>query len=378
MKTLCLAAFVSLNAFAQGIVNDPNVLLEWHQLHGSNTNKKLACKVTPFKPHLDFTFRFETGFSAEVPLKQYSGKGHWLAAVFRVTPEDPSGAAVLFGRTARLPDVPAGNKATGELFGGFALGEGKYRVEWILADDSGRVCQRDWKVEAKLDGKEKEVIPGMPSGVIDEISLRRWIRESKGPAGNGAQRATVLLNVASFNPRRVRLNGSDRLLLLSSLAALIERLPVASLQLIVFNLEQHREIYRKDDFQPRDFDAVSHAINGIELGTVDYKVLSETRGHVDMVTDLISKSVEESKPDVVIFVGPKPRYLDKVGKEDLPARSSDAPLFYNVQFRAFYGPNYPDTIMNAVKRMGGKTFEIFSPKQFAEAITGITKAFEGK
>jgi hypothetical protein len=187
----------------------------------------------------------------------------------------------------------------------------------------------------------------------------------------------MLMSAAPVGPRRVQLGGYDRVLLLSSLASLLERLPLRSVRLVVFSLDQQREVYRNEDFSPADFDAVAHSLSQLELGTVDYDVLQNRRGHVDLLSDLIGEAVKSDAADAVLFVGPKPRHYDKVGRSMLPGSTGQPPFFY-VQFRPFVvGANFPDVIMSAVKQMGGKTFNVFSPADFAEAIREISRTLDG-
>jgi hypothetical protein len=175
-------------------------------------------------------------------------------------------------------------------------------------------------------------------------------------------------------PRRTRLGSYDRVLLLSSLAAAIERLRLRSVRLVVFSLDQQREVYRNESFEPRDFGAVSQALARLELGIVDYEVLKNRRGHIDLLTELMTESAATGKSDAVLFLGPKPWQFDKVSRSELTPPAQHAPFFY-VQFRPFiYGATMPDTIMNAVRRMDGETFEVYSPGDFAAAIRDINKA----
>ena len=367
------------SALGQSIVPPARVPKEWQMFERRPNEQRLDCSVTPLRPRINYSFRFQTGFVAHVPGKLYAGKGHWIASFFRVTPEHSEREPVFFATTTRLPDVPA-NKVTLEINGGYVIGEGKYKVEWLLTGDSGRVCTKNWTVEAKLGRKERGVPPGMAPGTVDEISLRKWTRGSSGANDEEGRRITILMNVSPQLSRRMRVATYDRGLLLSSLAAAIERLPLRSVKLIVFSLDQQREIYADDDFQPSDFGAVATALSRVELGVVDYEVLRNSRGHVDLLTGLIAESVNDKGSDAVLFLGPKPWQFDKVYRDELPppAEAKHAPFFY-IQFRPFAAiASFPDTIMNAVKRMEGKTFEVYSPGDFAAAIKNIYAVLESK
>jgi hypothetical protein len=365
-------------AFGQVVVEASKVPEEWRDLQAHKGEPKLDCSVAPVKPQLNYSFRFQTGYVVHVPMRQYLGKGHWIATLVRVTPEEKERQPVYLSSNARLPEVPK-TKQLIEFGGGFVVGEGKYLVEVIVTDNAGRVCREDWKIKAKLGRKEGGVPAGMPPGTVDEISLRKWTRGSKGPKDEQGRRVTVLMNVSPVFPRKVRLGGYDRVLLLSSLASLVERLPLRSMRLVLFSLDQQREIYRSDNFQAADFGRVAQALGRLELGTVDYEVLKNRRGHVDLISDLISESSKDDKSDAVVFLGPKPWYFDRVQRTALPERGPHDPPFFYIQFRPFMASaSYTDTLMAAVKQMGGKTFDVYTPGDFAQAINGVTKALDEK
>lgn len=365
-------------ALSQGIIDVSRLPKEWQDFRVHGDERKFTCNVTPIKPRLNYSFRFQTGYVVQVPMRQYVGKAHWIATLFRVTPENSERSPVYFLTRLRLPEEVPQNNATIEFGGGYVVGEGKYRVEMLVTDDAARVCTHEWTITAKLGRKEDNVPPGMPAGAIDEISLRKWTRGSKGASDHQGHRVTILMNASAVMPRRVRLGGYDRVLLLSSLASVVERLPLRSVRLVVFSLDQQREIFRAEDFGPPDFVRLSRALSELELGTVDYEVLKNRRGHVDLVADLIGESLREKNSDAVVFLGPKPWYFDKVERSSLPARTSDDPAFFYVQFRPYLAAAaHTDTLMNAVKQMGGKTFDVYTPGDFAAAIRDITKAIEG-
>jgi hypothetical protein len=124
---------------------------------------------------------------------------------------------------------------------------------------------------------------------------------------------------------------------------------------------------------------MSRALADLELGKVNVEVLKNRRGYVDLLADLIRETVSGNESDAVVFVGPKPWYFDRIERSSLPSRAAGNPPFFYVQLRPFvYGATFPDTIMNAVKHVGGKTFEVYTPSDFAAAIRDITRALEEK
>lgn len=363
---------------AQNLINVSKIPEHLRDVEPDANEDKLNCAVTPIKPRLNYSFRFQTGYVIEIPLRQYTGKGHSIATLFRVTPEESEREPSYFASMIRLREVPA-TKAVLELAGGYVVGEGKYHVDMLITDSSGRVCTKKWNINAKLSNKEDDVPPGMPAGAVDEIALRRWMGSSKGPGQEG-YKVTILMNVSPMSPRSVRLGGYDRVLLLSSLTSVMERLPLRAVRLVLFNLDQQREIYRDENFQPARFGRVAQALANLELGTVDYQTLKNRTGHIDLLTDLIEEARAgegTDRSDAILFLGPKPWRFDKAPRSSMPERTAADPPFFYVQFRPQIAvAALTDTIMSAVKHMGGKTFDVYSPGDFAAAIRDLTKALE--
>ena len=189
------------------------------------------------RPLLNFSFRFQAGYLVRVPMEQYFGPGHRWGIVTRITPE--GGSPVYFGNNFRLPDVPK-TRNSAEIGGGYQLGEGRYQVRWVLADETGRVCRKDWTIEAKLNRGERKVKVAMAPNSVSDLSLR-GLRPTR-PASDDA--APVRLTGPDargpgFSPPDPY-GARDRVMLLGTLSSLLERMPTKSVRLVVFNLDQQR------------------------------------------------------------------------------------------------------------------------------------------
>ena len=333
----------------------------------------LRCSVSAIRPALNYGFRFQSGYVVRVPMEQYRGPGHRWTIVMRVTPE-AGGAAVYFLNRYRLPDVPR-TTVQSEVGGGFLLGEGKYRVSWKMQDDSGRVCHSDWKVEAKKRHSESQVRVAMAPNTV--ASLASWVAAESGLKDDAPPiRLTILMHAAAASPRRTRMTVRDRLLLMGTLSSVLERVPTRSVRLVVFNLDQQRELFRSDDFEGQQFNRVAQTMNELELGLVDYHVLQNGRGHVDMLADLVRQEVSAATPsDVVLFLGPLARQIDAMPERLLEKPARGTPRFFYFQYRPYprAEATLPDVIMSAVSKMKGKTLVIHSPGEFAKGIAELER-----
>ncbi|HTS32159.1 MAG TPA: hypothetical protein VMH81_40090 [Bryobacteraceae bacterium] len=374
-RALIFVALSAIPAVAQTIADPSRFTAAMADFEGSFNAQPLRCEVTPIRPMLNFGFRFQAGYMASVPMSQYLGKGHSLVILVRVTPEGGTGKPVYLGSRIRLPEIPR-TKTEMEIGGFYLLGEGHYQVAWKMWDESGRVCRKHWKMDARLTHGEHTVKVALPPETVADLGLNGAPAASPGPDDAPPIRLTVLLHAAPTSPRRMRLSGRDRQMLLGTLSALLDRLPARSVRLVVFNLDQQKELYRDDQFMTQFLYRVVQSLDTVELGTVDMQVLRNPGGHLDLLTDLIhSELTSQSPSDVVVFLGPIARFSDKVPSELLERSGGQAPHFYYIQYRSLMPQpsEFPDVITRAVARLKGKTLVVHTPGDFAKAIEQVER-----
>lgn len=376
VRLFLIAAGFTAIAAAQGVIDPARLPKELRDFERPPGEVGLKCEVMPIKPRLDFGFRFQSGYAMRIPLGQYSGPGHRWGILTRVTPE--GGKPVYLLNIMRLPNVPK-TKVEAEVGGSYLIGEGRYTVDLLLTDDTNRSCRKQWKVEAKRTHDEKKMTVRIPPGTVRQVGSRH--AAVKTESGAKAARITVLVHAAPISPRSTRLRFYDREMLIGTLGPLLEQLPAASVRLVVFNLDQQKKLLNKADFHAEDLDQVGQALNGLELGTVNYTVLQNQGGHVDLLAGLINDELNaKERPDAVVFLGPVSRYLHKFPDYARPERSDGDPQFYYLQYRPFMrrGEEFADVIQNAVKAMKGKTFVVHSPGEFANALRQVETRLIGR
>ena len=329
----------------------------------------LRCEVDPIRPRLDFSFRFQTGYTVRVPMSQFSGKGHSWGVVMRVTPE--GGQPVYLGSRTRLPEIPR-TSARFELGGGYVVGEGRYRVVWQLIDDAGRVCRGQWKVDAHPARADRKVRMAMPPETVGPLYTR-----PSGDLHDDAPplRITVLLDAAPISPRRTRLGARDNMMLLGTLGALLGRLPARSVRLVAFNLDQQKELYRRDGFTLDRLPEVARALEAVQLGMIDYRTLQNRGGHLSLLADLVNGEMAAAQPaDVVLFLGPLARTGERFPEHLLRRPEGAAPRFFYLQYRPPFlrmQSTLPDLIHSLVSRLKGKVVVMNSPGDFEKGIQQI-------
>ena len=157
MRSVAAAAPLSATlCYGQAALQDPGKIANAEKLLETLQGDRLVCDVTPEKPKVHFSLRLEAGYVYNVPMNQYRGSGHGWIILTRVTPE--SGSPVYLADTVRLPPVPE-TKMEAEGGGSFFVGEGRYLVKWLLFDDKGRTCRKEWKMNARLSSGVRKIDP---------------------------------------------------------------------------------------------------------------------------------------------------------------------------------------------------------------------------
>jgi len=372
---LIVALLAATPLAAQSLIDPARLTPSMMNFEGPLAGPPLACQVIPIKPALNFSFRFQAGYVVRVPLVQYRGKGHFWVSLARITPEQGNGKPVYLAARMRLPEIPP-TKTQMEFGGGYLLGEGRYRAAIQLSDDTGRVCRKSWSIDVKLTHGERMVKVAIPPATVADMALRGAPRTPNAKDDAPPVRLTILMHAAPVSPRRTRVGGRDRVMLLGTLSSLLDRLPARSVRLIVFNLDQQRELYRDENFVRQSMDRVAQSIDGIELGKVQYDVLRNRSGHIDLLSELIRTELTAEAPsDVVLFMGPMSRFTDKVPSDELERPANGGPRFFYLQYRSIFPQpsTFPDVITRAVGRLKGKTLVIRSPGDFAKAIEQVER-----
>lgn len=283
---------------------------------------------------------------------------------------------IILGEGFKLPAIPPLLRARIDLrhfnteieFSGvFAVGEGEYPVELVLADDHNRYCERRWKVRAARSHGDEVIPVSMKPNTAAPVAIPRW--EEKQAAAGKRLRVTVLLDAAPIDPASLKLRAWDRAFLLDSLSSLLRQLPCETVRVVAFNLDQQREVFRQDRFDGLAFPKLSQALQDVELGTVSYHVLEHEQGWSELLANLVNAEVTSKEPpDAVIFLGPATRITRKVPEELFTARTSRTPQFFYFEYFSNYGNDYPDTVNHLTTAWNGKVFRIHSPNELAQGI----------
>src|SRR6266481_4285838 len=147
-------------------------------LEAQEIRKDLPCTVTPSKAALGFDLKFHTGYEVSIPLKELAGSDNTLTMVFRVTSEAHPDEPVYLSQRVLVPAIEEDAKNDAYLQGTFDVGEGKYKVDWLMRDRAERVCSFNWEVEATLPPKDRQIVMEITPNAVQPIDHEPFKQEA--------------------------------------------------------------------------------------------------------------------------------------------------------------------------------------------------------
>jgi hypothetical protein len=348
-----------------------SAVLELHE-----ERKDLPCEVTTSKAWLGFDLRFHAGYEVSIPLRELAGSENLLTILFRVTPENRTDEpATYFSQKIRVPAIEEDAKGDALLQGSFDIGEGKYQVDWLMRDRSERVCSYYWDLEAALAEKEKDIALVISPGAAQATEPEPFQEEPpvERIAGEPPLNVKVLINFAPQNAQSAVLQPLDTSALVSILRTISREPRIGKFSIIAFNLHEQRVVFRQENADRIDFPALGEALRSLSLGTVDLKRLSQRNGETQFLAELIRRETRgRSRPDALIFAGPKAMLAGNISGEDLKSLGDlQYPVFY-MNYNLFPQSNpWRDAIGMAVKFFKGTEFTISRPRDLWRAVTDM-------
>ena len=333
----------------------------------------LPCKIWSAKrARLDFLFRYNAGFSIDCNLGALR-PGSTLTALIEVTPEGRPPVMLVEEfdvphlspeQITRFYSVPL-NRVRISMSGGFALGAGRYSVEVLLSDGEGPTYRKHTSLKAGSGKDGSKMRLGLPEYSVAPL-FNNWNRRI---TKNGL-RVTVLFHADTF--QRARIDAWETSDLLQSLTSLLDQLPCQSVKLIGFNLDRQTEVFDQEEFDGEGLAKLEKTLMQMEFVTIPYQAL-QPHSWQHFLINLARREVIQSHPDAVIILGQGGSHAwDKLPKEmvDEQLDPSSTRFFY---FKYFDSTGPRDGLETLMKRVGGRTFAIYSPPTLQRAIADMLK-----
>ncbi len=360
-QTLAQELFEGLgNGSTRLLMTDESVLDD------QTVRRDLTCSVAPQKPALGFDLKFHSGYTVTIPYRELSSNSR-VTVVFRVTPVDQPEQRVHFFQRVGTGVIPQEAKGEGGFSGSFNLGEGSYRVDWLLRDQAGRMCSQFWQVKAELPVKNREVAAALPPGAIERMESNPFVAEPPAPKQNNAALSPVkvLLNFAPGAPGATSFSDQDRAALLAILRNVARNPRIGDIALTVFNVEHRQVLYRQKEPGSIDFPKLGAALESFSAARIDMKALAEAS------TVFLRNLIEEETVDsyaALIFVGPPGDTGERPSSELLAAfKEVNCPLFYMNYNPAPQKQPWPDVIARTVQSFRGRRYSIEQPRDLLTA-----------
>jgi hypothetical protein len=364
-----------------------------HLLDSDHSPDLLGCSIHTTSPALDFAFRLEVRYIVSCHLSTFEGRVSKILVIVRVTPD--GGKPTLLGEPYSLPEPNADKelKQDFEMSGAFAIGEGQYQMEVLVADEgTGRTSRKRWSERVSRHIGQRAAQDSVPPGTVFSMGVRPWPIKMD-TSGNGLK-VTILLDVAPLSFRSPSLHAWDRAMLLQSLSSLLKQIPCASVRLRAFNLDQQRELFRQDSFDDAGFGKLADSLRNLELGTISYQVLQRRSDGPSMLWDYANQELTAADPsDAVIILGPHTRHIEEIPRGVLKQRETRNPQFVYFDYfplgsqlgeREFdprYHPNIryrPDIFATLTKHLDGTVYVISSPTDLARSIQKMLKRVQAR
>ncbi len=341
-------------------------------LEFEESRRDLPCDVTPVKPVLGFDLRMHAGYQVSVPLRELAGRENHLTVIFRVTLENAKDEPVYFTQRFRVPPIEEGARGDTYLDGGFDLGEGKYRVDWLMRDMADRVCTHHWSIEAALPSRDRDVTLSLAPGRLEASSLEPFREDEpvRRVSGSGGLNVKVLINFAPPNSRSPVLQPHDRNALLAILRSVARDPRIERFSVVAFNLQEQRVIFRQEETARVDYAGLGDALGSLNLGTVDVARLAKKNSDTWFLADLIQKETASAVAvDALVFAGPKAMLDANVPGEELrKVGPLPYPMFYlNYVLSPALTP-WRDAIGNVVRYFKGTEYSITRPRDMWFAV----------
>ncbi len=420
VRLLAIGLLAAHLLFGQKVLRDPNKIAEARTFLATLSGKTVSCEILPITPHFLFSLRLEAGYVVRLPKQaQALAQNRKWILLTSITPQDVDRPPAYL---AQIGQFSNGGSPALEIAGSYWLGEGRYAVNFLMFDTQGNVCRKDWQIDARIDPGTHKLPMILPAGAIDD---KGGLVPASTLAPAKIDRLTILLHAASARQLQTVLSKFDKAMLLDGVVALIKELPARSVRLVVFNLEEGKELLRQDQFTLESLPQVVQILDSVQSAVVSYRTLQNPHGTEDFIESLFKQEMQAAEPsEAVILLGPKSIFKDKPSPQFHSASSTRQRFFYLMAepsllltrssktaasswglegmamgFSQFYaagtmeaqaqkvqssfmydhvwgnnGPNQGrDSLEYAVNQLSGKTLQVDSAETFTDAIATIAR-----
>ena len=223
------------------------------------------------------------------------------------------------------------------------------------------------KVPVELNTYEDLTTPTIVApNIVESTSIEQFTEEPpvERVKKTDALNVKVLVNFGPQNPLAASMRPIDTSALVTILRHISREPQFGKFSLVAFNMQEQRVLYRQGDADKIDFPALGRAVQKVKLGTVDSKTLAVKHADTEFLADLLKSELGGSRPDAVIFAGPKVMLDEQIPDDQLKPLAADVdyPVFYFNYNLTPQATPWRDSIGKVVKTMKGTEFTITRPR----------------
>jgi hypothetical protein len=372
---VCAAAFAAAGADSGRLQTaQPDQAAQAAFARQENVNQ-LGCELTVRKPAMEIDLRYHTGFSVTLPMKKLSGSGGAIRTLLRVRPAATSDRPVFFSMITPAPPISPDSSGDLELRGDYAVGPGRYTVDWQLSYGDA-VCRKSWQMEAKLGRPFTRVPLAMPPGAISELPPDPF--DQPGEAAPRAPHSLHVKVLVNFSPAGVDstiMDTEDVRVITDILRAVSRETRFGRFSVVAFSSDQERVVRRLPPQSSIDFHSLGSAVRELSTGVVSFDQIQDKQSRGRFLEELLSEELRPDQPaaDAIVLISPKLSFEERMPERALAqAASPKRPVFllsYNPQ--VIVDP-WQGGLARAIKKSyRGLEFTISGPQDLGKALLGM-------
>ncbi len=336
---------------------------------------QLDCRVDTRKPDMAIDLRFHTGFSVSLPVKKLVGGPGEIRILMRVTPAAAPDRRVVFSMTTPTPAIGEDAEGDVELAGDFAVGPGRYDVDWALSF-GGSACRKQWQVEAKLERPFSQVPLAIGADTAEELPPDPFAE-----TGQTTERQPHSLHVkvlVNFAPAGVNntVMGADDVRVIASILHAVAREPrFGRFSLVAFSSDQERILERQTAAAKIDFHALGRAVRQLRTGVVSMRQMEDEQSGTKFLDRLLRAELsEQDRPaDAIVVISPKLSLDTKIPDRDLSDRKAPPVFLLSYNPQPIRDP-WQGILARAVKNTyRGLAYTITGPKDLGMALVRMNE-----
>jgi len=354
-------------------------------LDDSESYTEIPCKSKYTPPKLHYNMLLRGYMFSWVDSKDIFLGGKSLSYAIRITSQSNKDQGFFYAKMLpidlyRSAIERRGYTSLGRFGMPIIVGEGEFKLDWMIRDDQGRICSGHQKVRARLPEKDTPV--RLSHGYVG--TPKHGLYSSQMPldhSSTGSIHLKLMINIPPFLRTDVSLKPSvfNNIFWILGAFSLDER--VKEMSITAFNIREQKVLYRRDKSRVLYLGDFSETLKTyreeLDGRFVTPEAYSDEK-RIKFLLELLSDELcNQNQPDAVVFIGPtgfKHEGELKEGIKDLPFKNLTQ-LFY---LRTVYGFGSVegDVFTWLVDKADGKSYYLNSPNQMWRSIDNILDQLE--